>query len=488
MGGRERFLADRLARQHANLASNFLIDHPSTSFPATPPPSTAVVIEPTPDVAQLSVSDDVVKSNLLECYPVLTPESRIALPPYLAFLQSINPFALASFASRFNTILDSGCTTHIVKDRQYFWTYHPKLATPVGTANCGVLNTLAQGEVRFRVLFQGWERIICMRKCLHAPDVPINLLSVGAMAEKSVRVIFEKGATTIHFPRSTVDVDGVSLSAAVAHRLSFLHCDFLLPPSSSAATLLPANTLAFPAIAEPTPPLFFPRVPVDSELWHRRFGHLGMDAMRDVLTKPYVKGVSSDGAFVRSHCIPCIIGKHPQQPYDHFGHRASKVCELIHIDTCGPFPVQFPQGSSMFFIILDNHSNFGHTVLLNQKNDAFEAYLAVTTRWEHKSANLVMKLRSDGAKELVQSIFGEHVTAKGIEHQVTVPYAHSQNGKAEQYVRTYLGGHCTDAFGGLRTSSRILWRRCIDCPVLEEPFTDVDSTFSYYAFRGHGGC
>jgi len=90
----------------------------------------------------------------------------------------------------------------------------------------------------------------------------------------------------------------------------------------------------------------------------------------------------------------------------------------------------------MFFIILDDHSNFGHTVLLNWKNDAFEAYLAVTTRWERKSGNLVMKLRSDGAKELVQGIFSEHVTAKGIEHQVTVPYAHSQNGKAERYVRT----------------------------------------------------
>jgi len=90
----------------------------------------------------------------------------------------------------------------------------------------------------------------------------------------------------------------------------------------------------------------------------------------------------------------------------------------------------------MFFIILDDHLNFGHIILLNQKNDAFKAYLAITTHWKHKSGNLVMKLRSDGPKELVQETFSNHVTAKSIEHQVTVPYAHSQNGKAEWYVCT----------------------------------------------------
>jgi len=45
-----------------------------------------------------------------------------------------------------------------------------------------------------------------------------------------------------------------------------------------------------------------------------------------------------------------------------------------------------------------------------------------------------MKLRSDGAKELVDGPFGDHLVAKGIEQQVAIPYAHPQNGKAERYV------------------------------------------------------
>ena len=58
----------------------------------------------------------------------------------------------------------------------------------------------------------------------------------------------------------------------------------------------------------------------------------------------------------------------------------------------------------MFFIVLDDYSNFGHTELLVKKSDAFAAYLAVVTHWERRSGNLVMKLHSDGAKELVNGV------------------------------------------------------------------------------------
>ena len=47
-----------------------------------------------------------------------------------------------------------------------------------------------------------------------------------------------------------------------------------------------------------------------------------------------------------------------------------------------------------------------------------------------------MKLRSECAKKPVDGPFDDHITAKGIMHQVSVPYAHPQNGKAERYVRT----------------------------------------------------
>jgi len=162
-----------------------------------------------------------------------------------------------------------------------------------------------------------------------------------------------------------------------------------------------------------SPTLFFPHMPVDSDLWHCRFGHLGMNITQNILTKPYAMGINYDGHFMCSHCVPCIISKHPQQPYTHLGHCSSKVCDLIHMDTCGPFPDLLSRGTSLFIVFLDDHSNFGHTKLLARKSNTFTAYLPVKAHWEHKSGNFVIDIRSDGAKEFVEGIFDDYITKKG---------------------------------------------------------------------------
>ena len=103
-------------------------------------------------------------------------------------------------------------------------------------------------------------------------------------------------------------------------------------------------------------------------------------------------GIDYDRHFTYSHCVPCIISKHPQQPYTHLGHRSSKVCDLIHMDTCGPFSVLSPWGTSLFIVFLDDHSNFGHTKLLARKSDAFATYLSVEACWECKLGNCVIDI------------------------------------------------------------------------------------------------
>jgi len=66
-------------------------------------------------------------------------------------ITELTPVCLSSLSQIFNSVLDSGCTNHIVKDRLLFWTYHTALTVPVKTANCGVLETLVKGNIKFRV-------------------------------------------------------------------------------------------------------------------------------------------------------------------------------------------------------------------------------------------------------------------------------------------------------------------------------------------------
>ena len=251
------------------------------------------------------------------------------------------------------------------------------------------------------------------------------------MQECWMCVHFNEDTTVIHFPSDHPTLAGLSFQVTVLHRLSFLQCDFITPVPS----LTDGTEVTFPTfmVAEPTP-----------ALWHCCLGHLGLDATQAVLTKDYATGVDWSGTLdLSDRCVPCLIGKHPQLPYSHHHHRASAVCELLHMDSCGPFPVLTPHKKLSFWAILDDKSNYRHVELLAAKSDVFNAYQKVESLWEAKSGNHVIMVHMDGTKELCCGHLEEHLTSCGIVMQVTAPYAHSQNGKIKCYVCTLEDGFQT---------------------------------------------
>ncbi|KAF5383168.1 hypothetical protein D9615_004993 [Tricholomella constricta] len=274
VGGRDRYLAANPTRPRAHVAT----------VPESSPLDPIIETSESSEIESASVPS----SAYLDSEASDPPPLDTAF--YLDFANAADPHVLASLADQYNVILDSGCTVHIIRDRKFFWTYDTSLAIPVGTANCGVLKTLARGETRFRVEIDGIYQIFCLKDCLHAPDVPINLLSVGSMTERDMCLVFEKDVTSIHFPDSLPHLSDHTINATVVRRLSFLHLDFVLPPGASSVPP-PESLISFPAVELQESDLLFLRVDPSPSLWHRRFGHLGIDATRAVLTKSYATGV-----------------------------------------------------------------------------------------------------------------------------------------------------------------------------------------------------
>lgn len=183
-----------------------------------------------------------------------------------------------------NSVLDSACMQHIIRDRRLFWSYNSAGAKAVGTANCGTLNTLASGDVKLRLIIDDCEGPPIhvnwtLRNCLHAPDCPLNLISVGSITEAGMTVNFAPDSvTTIAFPNDPVKLSrlsGRTFAAKVINKLSFLDCNFAYPPSTPSIEPI----YAFPV---------FPPVTLDPELWHRRLGHPGSDTTWDILTPSLV--------------------------------------------------------------------------------------------------------------------------------------------------------------------------------------------------------
>ena len=461
-GHREEYLSNK-GRMHAMIASclenALLCDQPlpSDSLPSDSlSPSNSPIISPVvdddiplPPIANLCVTSFAPNSDLYNEDAYIRCDSKFLSPFAFASGFDFTSAAFIALGHTYNAVLDSGCTHHIICDCALFRNYVERVLS-VGTANCGSLEALGTGDVVFCYSLGDRTVTFTLRGCLYAPSALIHMLSVGALAERGLCSLFSPGSITkIFYPDDHPCLPGFYLSASVVNRLSFLNLSFVPPAVSLVSVALPLPT---PVPSHPSPYLF-PRVSQDSMLWHRRFGHIGMEATRAALTKDYVTGVQLEGPFVRDHCIPCLIGKSPQRSYSFHGHHATKIGELLHMDLCGPFPVQGSQGEKYFFNILDDNSNWGFTFGLHLKSDAFAHYLKTEAFLVQSNAALVLAVRCGGELELTAGQMGDHFASKGIVLQCTVPYAHQQNGKSECYIRTIEeGGQALLADSGLPMS------------------------------------
>src|SRR5271168_3334633 len=198
-GCREEYLASRVPRPVAHIAE---------------------VEENQPDVEEImTVVEDNSLSNEFAALS-FTNSNDITFSSYalssIAEIPEIQTLALSSLSQEYNSVLDSACTNHIFRDSNVFHTYNTDGAVPVKTANCGLLTTLAVGDVKIKLTIGNKVITWTLQNCLHAPDVPINLVSVGALQEHKMSIVFSFQKTTIIFPSDHPHLSSLSFDAHVA--------------------------------------------------------------------------------------------------------------------------------------------------------------------------------------------------------------------------------------------------------------------------------
>jgi hypothetical protein len=67
------------------------------------------------------------------------------------------------------------------------------------------------------------------------------------------------------------------------------------------------------------------------------------------------------------------------------------------MDLCGPYPVQTPDSKQYFYVILDDHSNFGFLHLLHLKSEAYNSYHHTEAFIRRSCDKLILTVRIDGA-------------------------------------------------------------------------------------------
>lgn len=124
---------------------------------------------------------------------ILFEYASASLPPALSFQIPVFDYVAMAAMPSFSSILDPGCTNHIIKEQHYFWNYSTTDTVNFCTANCEVMTTKGCRDIctgNHTIL-----RTLC--NCLHSSAVPDNLFSV-AFQDMGVTVTFSGALPSVY--------------------------------------------------------------------------------------------------------------------------------------------------------------------------------------------------------------------------------------------------------------------------------------------------
>ena len=310
-------------------------------------------------------------------------------------------------------IVDSGATCHMCRDRNLFTDLH-HLQNPLEVAlgDGRTLTASGKGKVKLHMELPNGKTKTCMLSdVLYVPKLSNNLLSVAKAAQKGKVTKFTNDACYV--------LDKQHKLIAKASKVGSLY--YLNHQSYSEE----ANSVKSPETKE--------------DVWHRRFGHLGLRNLQRLSRKNLVDGFDYDASKELTFCEPCVEGKQHRNRFPSDGRkRAEKPLDLVHSDLCGKMNAQSLSGAEYFLTFIDDKTHYVWVYILKSKDLVFKQFLEWKAMVEKSTGRKLKTLRTDNGGEFTSREFDAYLKAEGVRHELTVPKTPEQNGVAERMNRTLM--------------------------------------------------
>ncbi|KAG9221993.1 hypothetical protein CCMSSC00406_0009201 [Pleurotus cornucopiae] len=330
------------------------------------------------------------------------------------------------------TVLDSGATDHFITSRESFITYE---AVPPyqgsGSKKGSKFTIVGRGRATKTFIVNGEERTITF-DALHTPDVTSDLISVSKLDGKGLSILFSKGTAHVY--------DGKEKLILTATKRSGLYVfDVKDPPAANVARSL--------------------EKPVNMDTWHRRYGHAGIDRIRESFNKSLVDGGRVEGASSEEKCVPCVHGKGTRRPFDADVVPSTEPLARVHTDLCGPMRVQGRGGFLYSMPIVDDGTSFTKQYYLKDKSaettlKAMENYRVECERQTGKKLKVV---RVDGGGEFDNALWHAWGEKHGIIIEIIPAHSSAANGVAERRHRSIYSRVRTILFDSKLPTSLWCW-------------------------------
>lgn len=308
-------------------------------------------------------------------------------------------------------ILDSGATSHMTSNRNFFTSFNSDEKGHVLLADEGeAVKVDGKGSGIIKYCANNGEVIdVRVDNVLYIPRLSSNLLSVKKLTNNGFKVIFEK------------DVCSIIKEGALKVYAKCLNNLYQLPTIDKVYTV---TGLKHSENCQHT--------------WHKRFGHRDIEAIKQ-LENGLATGIEIKDCGIRETCESCMKGKMSRIPFPKESTtKTEEILDLIHTDVCGPMQTITPGKKRYILTVIDDYSRFTKVYFMESKDEAIKY---IKQFCEYAKTQLKGKpkiIRSDRGREYVNNSLRNYLHDEGIIIQYTASYSPQQNGVAERKNRSLI--------------------------------------------------
>ena len=314
--------------------------------------------------------------------------------------------AIPEYTLRSSFILDSGATIHVCNSRERFRTFRQAGSDDYLYAGDSTVSIEGIGDVDIQVKTRDGMSTITLRNTAYAPQFHTNIVSLNKFIEKDV-----------HWN-------------TMSHELTYQGESYCKVEKHYGQWVLEYNDSSIEDTAFATKSTI-PRISTASqEMWHRRMGHLHLDAIKKLPdaargVKIGEKNSRPEGAL----CSECEGATASQQISRVPSQRATKPFERVHFDL-----IQLElayNGDQWALHFVDDFSSMNFAKTLPSKAGLLESVKEFVQFIKTRYDCTVRILHMDNESSL-RTQFVNWTQEMGITVEFTAPYSPSQNGRAER--------------------------------------------------------
>ena len=325
------------------------------------------------------------------------------------------PVALSAQKKDHTWYMDSGAWYHMSWDRTQFRDYQTTTQS-IQVADGRIQKCQGIGTIVLSIKDdKGKADDVMIKDVLHVPTLQNNLLSLGTIEAQGNEISLKSGRCTITRTR-----DRVVLATGVRTRNGRLYR--LNGRPRQCGKVLAATTARA----------------ADLRTWHRRLGHLGFNAIRQLPSQ--ATGIKIDDEVLASTvCESCIQGKQQRTPSRDQMTRVSAKLGLVHVDIGGGGHITPSVGGAKYYMIVtDDLTRYRWVFFLKYKWEALSRLKEFAIETENQKGIKIKRVRSDGGGEFDSQDAHKWAKMNGIQWEYIAPYAPDQNGVSGRSMRTIM--------------------------------------------------